>query len=281
MKKFFYLAFAAFAMIAIGCGDKDNEPDDGGNNNNNNGNGEEVVSIVGTWNLHHDDDFATLVLNDDNTYLSQSATWYKEAGTYTFENNILTLTPTQAWEREFNGGEYTEWHDVTPPSEASARQVRILYEGDVLLIKDIDDHSGEEEVVWIPYVNENATHVSNLADIQGKWRWQTNRVIININGAEGDIIISPWGERYKGTVRYEKGVIYMDNPTFYTTRFPDDVEQGWVEHMNDEDPEGSEWRLGGENTAGPSFGMLSIGFVVEGNLAYGGVANLAACFVKE
>ena len=275
MKKFFYLAFAAFALVAVSCGDKDNEPDNGGNNNGNGG-GNEAVSVVGTWNLHHDDDFATLVLNEDNTYSSQSAIWYKEEGTYTFENYILSLTPTKAWEYQDS-----EWQEVAPNTDVNARQVRILYEGDVLLIKDIDDHSGEDEVVWVPYVNENATHVSNIADIQGKWKWQNTRVIINIEGTEGDVIITPWGERYKGTVRYEKGVIYMDNPTFYTTRFPDDVEQGWVEHMNDEDPEGSEWRLGDEHTAAPAFGMLSIGFVVDGNLAYGGVANLAACFVKE
>ncbi len=290
MKKVFFYALAAFAMMAVGCNkdDKQNSGDDNG------------ISVVGTWNLHHEDDFETLVLNEDMSYGLVETSFYKEEGTYTYGSNTLVLTPSKAWERDWvrddiyggpvrdeNGNyQYTEWQEIQPRESSKSIEVRLLYEGDVMLMKKIDDHSGEAEVVWAPYVKEDATHVSNIGDIQGKWYWLmgeggTPRVIVNVNGNNGDVIITPWGERYTGTIRYEKGVIYMDNPTFTTTRY-EDGEDGW-EHMNEEDPENSDWRVpfGEHPYEGTYEHGLALGFVADGNVAYGGVANLLARFVKQ
>lgn len=298
MKKFFFYVLAAFAMMAVGCNKENNQPVDTPEGNTPEGN-TDATSVIGTWNLQHDDDFETLVLSEENTYELLKTNLYKEEGTYIYGSNTLTLTPTKGWERDYmrdeehgspifdeNGNfQYTEWNEVQPWSEASTHQVKMLYEGDVMLLKTTDDHSGEVEEVWAPYVKENATHVSNISDIQGKWYWLMGeagvpRVIVNVTGSNGDIIICPWSERYVGTIRYEKGVIYMDNPTFYTTRYEDE-DGGW-EHINELDPENSDWRIPGNGNYGqPSFGMVSMGFVVDGNVAYGGVANLLARFTRQ
>ena len=293
MKKIFYFALAAFTTMFVSCVDE-NKPSNGDENGN---------SIVGTWNLQHDDDFETLDLTAGNNYNLYYSAFYKEDGSYTFENNTLTLTPSKAWTRDYirddvHGGpildengnfQFTEWEETEPWFTTRSNQVTFLYSGDVMLVKTIDEHSGEPEEVWAPYVKDNATHVSNINDIQGKWYWLMDvgeefsvpRVIVNVNGNDGDVIITPWGERYKGTVRYEKGVLYMDNPTFYTTRY-EDGEGGW-EHMNGADPENSDWRIpdGSGNYGQPAFGMISMGFVADGDVAYGGIANLLAKFVKQ
>lgn len=286
MKKILSLVFAAFALMTVGC----NKDDDSSDSTNGGGS---ATSVVGTWNLHHDDDFETLVLDENGKYSLLASVFYKEEGSYSYAGNSLTLTPSKAWERDYvrddvHGGpvldgngnfQFTEWEEVQPQESTKTYPARLIYNGDVLLIKTLEDH-GDPYEVWAPYVNGNATHVSNINDIQGKWRWQNTRVILTVEGNEADIIITPWGERYKGTIRYEKGVIYMDNPTFYTTRY-DDGEGGW-EHMNDEDPENSDWRFPfGEYPYQPTFGQISMGFVVDGNVAYGGIANLLALFEKE
>lgn len=294
MKKIFYFALAAFATMFVSCGD-DDKP--GNNTTDENG-----ISVVGTWNLHHDDDFETLELNAGNAYNLNSSSFFKEEGSYTFADNTLTLTPTKAWNRDYirddvhggpimdNDGNYmfTEWTETDLQYGTRSNQVRLIYNGDVMLLKTIEDH-GDPYEVWAPYVKDDATRVSNSNDIQGKWYWlleggegfSVPRVIVNVNGNNGDIIIAPWGERYTGTVRYEKGVLYMDDPTFYTTRY-EDGEGGW-EHINEDDPENSDWRIPGSdgNYGQPAFGMISMGFVVDGNEAYGGIANLLAVFHKQ
>lgn len=280
MKKFYSIVLVAFAMLAIGC-DEEEKPTPGGDND---------YSVVGTWLLHHDDDFETLALKEGGIYdLTQSAL-YKEEGSYSYANNKLTITPSKAWERDYvrddvHGGpvlddqgnfQYTDWVETEPRNSALTYPVKFIYSGDVMLTM-FDEASEEQGEVWLPYVKQNATHVSNISDIQGKWRWMNTRVIININGDQGDVIISPWGERYTGTIRYENGVIYFVDHIFRTTRY-EDGEGGW-EHLNEADPENSDWRIpdgGGTFEGGPE-----IGFVVDGNVAFGGVANLNARFEKE
>lgn len=289
MKKLFYLVLVAFTTMFVGC-DKENNTNEGDNNGS---------SVVGTWNLHHDDDHATLVLNEDNSFSLLKTNLWKEEGSYTYENKTLTLTTSRAWERDYvrdeiNGGpvfdengnfQYTEWQEANPQESVKSGEVKMIYNGDVMLYKEIEDH-GEPYEVWAPYVKENATHVSNVNDIQGKWYWLMGeestvpRVIVTVTGNNGDVIIAPWGERYTGTIRYEKGVIYIDNPTFTTTRYLD--ENGEWEHINEVDPENSDWRTPfGENPYCPTFVKVSLGFVVDGNNAYGGIANLLAVFVKQ
>lgn len=289
MKKIFSFVLAAFALVMAGC-DKDNKP----------GNGDEdVISVVGTWLYHADDDFETLTLEADNSYSHYMERFYKEEGTYAYSNNTLVLTPAKAWERDWvrderYGGplldstgnyQYTEWVEIEPRQSVVSCQVKFLYSGDVMMQKREAEYDDDGEL-WAPYVKENATRVSDVADIQGKWYWLSGatgtvpRVIVKVNGTNGEVIITPWEERYTGTIRYEKGVIYMDNPTFTTTRYEDD-EGGWS-HLNGDDPENSPWRTPfGENPYHGTFeGGFSLGFVADGGYAYGGIANLLAVFTK-
>ena len=276
MKKFYLIVFAAFAMMATSC------------NKEENGN-----SVIGTWYLQHEDDHETLVFKESGLYDLAMTALYKEEGTYTYSDNSLNINPTTAWERDYirddvHGGpilddqghfQYTDWTECNPWNSARDYPVKFIYSGDVMMLKEADA-TEEQGEVWLPYVKENATNVSNINDIQGKWRWMHTRVIININGDQGDVIISPWGERYTGTIRYEKGVIRFVNHIFRTTRYNDD-EGGW-EHINEEDPENSDWRIPDGEGYGATFeGGPVISFVADGNVAFGGVANLNARFEKE
>ncbi len=269
MKKLFAFTLAAFAMMAVGC-TKDDNPKSG------EGSG---FSVVGNWSLYQENDFSTLVLAADSHYEMTTGNYYKEEGTYVY-STTLTLTPVRAWEND------SVWQEVEPRETEYTWPVKMLYDGDVMMLKMRDEYDESHEV-WAPYVKDSATCVSNVNDIQGKWYWMMGeehpvaRVIVNVNGTTGDVIITPWGERYTGTIRYEKGIIYMDNPTFTTTRY-EDGEGGW-EHMNDADPENSPWRTPfGENpNHGAYEGGLSFTFVADGNMAYGGIANLLATFQKQ
>ena len=290
MKKLFYFVLSAFAIMAVGCTkeNEDQKPD-------NNQQGTSDVWVVGTWKLHHNDDFETLTMDANNVYTVLQA-MYKEEGTYTFANNAITFTPTAAWTRDYLRDEhsnpildehqnyqYSDWTETSPHDGVRTLPVKKLYDGEVMLLQ-IQNYDGPE---WALYVNENATHVSNIGDIQGKWYWLMSehgapRVIVKVEGNQGDVIICPYEERYVGTIRYEKGVIYMDNPTYYTTRY-EDGEGGW-NHMNEEDPENSPWLIPNEDYnfwRGTFEGGLSLGFVADGDKAYGGVANLNATFYKQ
>jgi len=279
MKKYLFIALAAVAMMFVGC---EKDPVDNGGDDN-------AVSVVGTW-YHHSEDFAqTLTLNQNGTFSNQTSMTQRVEGTYVYANDTLALTVTLAYEAdvEYVDGQpvVSNWHEVPPYETYVATPARLIYSNDVLLIgqPDFDDGS----LTWVPYVKENATHVSNVNDIQGKWYWMMKnagfpRLIVNVQGDQGDVIITPWGERYVGTIRYEKGIIYMDNPTFYTTRYGQTGGSS-SEHMNFEDPENSPWLTpdGSMNFDTPTWISLDLLFVVEGDVAYGNLANLLATFERQ
>lgn len=275
-------------MMAIGCEREDNPPDN-------------TVSVVGTWVLHMENDAEILTLDAEMGYTLLQQVFYKEEGTYIYRNDTLTLAPTKAWTRDYvrddvyggpvldeNGQlQYTEWQETDPMGDVRACKIRMIYSGDVMMQEGVSYFDETPRTLWAPYVKEDATHVSNVNDIQGKWYWMFEnripRVIVNVDGNNGEVIITPWGERYVGPIRYEKGVIYMENPTFYTSRYDD--ENGEWEHMNYEDPESTPWRIPSPDNPYASHGIfdgfLSVGFVVDGNVAYGGIANLLADFYKQ
>ena len=287
MKKNFSLALVALALMFVGCEDEPEPTPNPGN--------DDAVSVVGTWVNQKDYDVAVLTLNADSTYEWLTDRRCKTGGTYSYANNTLTIRPTITWAREGmvdeNGNlHYTEWREIPTAQYTFSCEVRMIYSGDVLMYQHVTLYEGDtSRIDWSPYVNTNATHVSNINDIQGKWYWMFEGTpstpphplaIINIDGTDGDIIYTHWGERYIGTVRYEKGVIYMDDPTFYTTWYEDG--NGFFSHTNLEDPESSPWQLPDPDIP-YSIGRdkLAIGFVVDENVGYGGIEDQVATFTRQ
>lgn len=287
MKKNFSLALVALALMFVGCEDEPEPTPNPGN--------DDAVSVVGTWVNQKDYDVAVLTLNADSTYEWLTDRRCKTGGTYSYANHTLTIRPTITWAREGmvdeNGNlQYTEWRAIPTAQYTFSCEVRMIYSGDVLMYQHVHLYEGDtSRIDWSPYVNTNATHVSNINDIQGKWYWMFEGTpstpphplaIINIDGTDGDIIYTHWGERYIGTVRYEKGVIYMDDPTFYTTWYEDG--NGFFSHTNLEDPESSPWQLPDPDIP-YSIGRdkLAIGFVVDENVGYGGIEDQVATFTRQ
>ncbi len=280
MKKKLFIALAATILIFVGCDDPETPGIDGN------------ASVVGTWTYRLEDGSDTLRLNADGTFYHRPNGWQKSEGTYAYTQDSLVLNITKAWEKNNVLDSATQastivWQEVEPYIVRVASPARFLYNGEVLMLDDQVANAKANLQRWAPYVNVNAIGVSNLLDIQGKWWWVTDwngspRAIVNVDVDTADIIIVPWGERYRGAISYDKGVIRMDYPTYYTTRY-DDGEGGW-DHMNEDDPESSDWRIPVEDGTEywyPAWTSLRLGFVVDGSLAYGSIASLPAVFQKR
>ncbi len=280
MKKNLFIALAATMIIFVGC-DKEETQDSGGN-----------AAVVGTWTYCLEDGNDTLRLNSDGSFYHRPNGWQKSQGTYTYTQDSLVLNITQAWEKNYVQDSVTHaseivWQEVTPYVQRVASPARFLYYGEVMMLDDQVAYAKSNLQRWAPYVKVDAAWLSNLLDIQGKWWWVTGwndspRAIVNVDVDTADIIIVSMGERYRGAISYDRGVIKMDYPTYYTTRY-DDGEGGW-EHMNEEDPESSDWRIptdDGTEYWYATWTSLQLGFVVDGDLAYGSVACVPAVFQKR
>lgn len=284
MKKTLFYIIAAVALVATAC-DKENKTESG--------------SVAGTWYLQVETGANEWVLTDDSKF-TITEYMYKEEGNYTLSGNNLTLTATKAWNRDLvrdemsnpvqdaNGNyQYTDWAETYANTSPVTYSVKKLYQGDAMILGGAaDEYSGTDDKLDIPLIRKDATKLSDIKDIQGKWYWKmfgkggTARAVVIVDGNKGEIIITPWGERYTGTVTYEKGLIHMSNPTFSTTRYEDPNNPDVWDHINEEHPEDSPWRTP-EGDYYSAYEYIVMPFIVEGDKAYATVANLYSTFEKQ
>ncbi len=282
MKRILLYSLAALALLASACG-KDDKPGS-------------LADVIGTWYLQLETGADIWVLTDDSKF-TKTEYMCKFEGTFTLQDGTLTLTNSKRWERDYvrdnmsnpvldkNGNyQYTDWEETDVDKTPEIYKVKMLYEGDAMIL----EQSRDEETYHIPFIREGASRLSNINDIQGKWHWamfnnpQAIRALVKVEGNKATVIITPWGERYIGTITYEKGLVHMANPTFTTSRWNDE-ETGIWDHINDADPENSQWRTPTMENGGSfgSFEYLVFPFIVDGKTAYATVANLMATFAKQ
>ena len=297
MKRILTLSLAALGLLVIGC-----SKDGGGSNP-----AGTTETVIGSWHYVAEDDAMEWEFKADNTYFKEEM-MQKEEGTFSVAGGKITLVCTKEWERDWvrepvHGGplldengnyQYTDWKENANPDKTPVSYgLEMMYDNDVMLWLAEVNEKGDGELVTsrVPFIRQNATAaaLSNVNSIQGKWYWymfgdtEVVRAAIIINGNKGEIIITPWSERYTGSVRYEKGVLYLDNVSSYTCRYSDNPENpyDWKEHVIAGHPEDSPWRAKGEGGAYGLGGTIRYAFIPDGNKAYSVLANLVAEFNKQ
>lgn len=290
MRRTLFYIFAVVALVFTACDEEDKE-------NKGNENDPAGVNVAGVWNLRLERGTDQWILTD-NSKFTITELMTKREGNYKVSGQTLTLTATKAWERDYVRNEmsspvldekgqyqYTDWNETDVNTTPSVYKVKMLYEGDAMILEQTRD----DEVADIPFVKDGASKLPDIQAIQGKWYWkmynnpQVARAVVIINGNIGEVIITPYGERYTGTIRYENGLVYLENPTFYTTRYNDPQEPEIWDHINAQRPEDSPWRIPqGQGSYGAnSYEYLIFPFIVEGNKAYATMANLMSVFEKQ
>lgn len=298
MKKIFSLM--AILAVFTSCNKDANTPNNGGND-------QQSATLIGTWNGVFEEYIEVITFNADNSY-SCVGDMYQEFGTFTNNGTSFTQTMnkrlTREWQRDATTGApltdekgnylYTDWQEAelsASEKEPYTTEYKLDHNGDVLLLSTGagDDRSAAISP-YVPYLKDNATTLSNINELQGKWYWLSQfgnevmvRCVLIVNGDQAEYIITPWGERYVGKVTYEKGVMTMASPAYTTTRWEDPT--GDYEHMNEEHPESSEWRT---PTGDPNdwYGAFIKGFRIavvlggDGQL-YSIAANLPANYTKQ
>ena len=104
------------------------------------------------------------------------------------------------------------------------------------------------------------------------------RAAIIINGDDADVIITVWGERYKGKAQYKDGYLIVNKTEYYTSRYGEnDVVNDYLDH-----PEDAPWQeVSSPSEAYMSDIVIDWPFIVNGNEAYGILANLPAVYTKQ
>lgn len=321
MKKLAYFSMALLVLAFAAC-TKNGDTNTPGNNDrpsdqpsdqpsdNPSDTPSETVSIVGTWLGVFESETETNTFNADKTYsaLSEMTQVY---GTYTNDDKTITTTVTKHLQRDWqrdpvSGGPiqdkngnylYTEWEEkelTDEEKQPSTIAYKLTHKGDALLISTGIDEEGDGRQAsispYVPYLRSDATTLSDINEIQGKWYWMSHfgdqampRTVLIINGDQAEYIITPWGERYTGKVTYEKGILTMANPTYATTRWDDP--EGDYEHMNEEHPEDSQWKVPDGDPSdwwGAFVGGVRIALVLadDGQL-YSIAANLPCNYTKQ
>ena len=265
MKKLFTFAIAAMALFAISCNPEGSE--DGAGNAT-------AEDIVGHWGIAHEDGAEELVIEENGTISGD----FCGEGTWTLKNGVLTVV----------GKDY-EGKDVT-----TAFKVDMLYEKTVLVLRFdipatdeaghyIGTNNGEGEVYF--FFRDGKAKANDIKDIQGKWYWlmQRNegyvRAAFIINGNDADVIITVWGERYKGKAQYKDGRLIVEKQVWMTSRYDE------IDHVDEcaSHPENAEWKDITGNTEGYSISDIEINFpfIANGNEAYCILANLPAVMIKQ
>ena len=316
MRKLLVLCLAAAAIVAFGCnkpestetsrevpgtnppGTTPEPPEPGPENPGTN----PADAIVGLWSLVHDDFEDSFSFTDDGK-VEFVGTFEKRSGTWSFENDALTLSYTEFWqrdyERESNGAPkldddgqfiFGDWVKAghEPYSDVYSN-VKLLCEGSVMAMltkAEGDGGTQYDELIGLLF-KEGGKLPNDISALEGKWYWQMFgsqgvRTAVIVSGNNAEVIITPWGERYVGAAQYNNGYLDMNRMTFYTSRYlknPDDPNSygDWINNIH---PEETEWRIPGEGEGG-IFGAIHMAFVVDGDVAYGVVANLFAIFYKQ
>lgn len=270
MKQFFTLAIAAIAFLTVGCNSEGS--DDGQGNSS-------ASDLVGHWGISHEDGAEDLVFSSDGTVSGD----FFGKGTWTVENGVLTVKS-----KDYEG------KDIT-----TAYKADMLYDKSVLVLRYdipatdeaghyIGTNNGQGEVYM--FYRDGKAKANDIQDIQGKWYWYMQRdesfvraaVIINSNDA--DVIITVWGERYKGKAQYKDGYLMVDKTEIFTSRYSNgDNDEEWdkvdscLSH-----PEDAAW-LNITNSEEYYVSGIEINwpFIANGKEAYGILANLPAVYTKQ
>ena len=260
MKKFFTLAIAALALIATGCNPEGSEEGDANAT---------ASDLIGHWGITHEDGAEDLVFNTDGTVTSN----FWGDGRWSVSGGVITIV----------SGE-----------ETYAFKASLLYDKTVLILRwdqpatDEEGHyigtnNGEGEVYF--FFRDGKAKANDIKDIQGKWYWYMQRdesfvrAAITINGDDADVIITVWGERYKGKATYKDGRLKVNKTSWYTSRYEDDDK---VNECPDH-PEDAAWLDITGNTGDYWISDIEIDwpFIANGSEAYCILANLSAVFTKK
>lgn len=264
MKHFLSLAIVAVAFLTVGCNPEGS--DDGGGNSS-------AGDLIGHWSISHEDGAEDIVFNSDGTLSGD----FFGNGTWNVNNGVLTVSV------KGDGGK-----DLVTTYKAD-----MLYDKSVLVLRFdipatdeqghyIGTNNGQGEVYF--FYREGKAKANDIKDIQGKWYWYMQRdnsfvrAAIIINGDDADVIITVWGERYKGKAQYKDGYLIVNKTEYYTSRYGEnDVVNDYLDH-----PEDAPW----QEVSSPSESYMSDividwPFIVNGKEAYGILANLPAVYTKQ
>ena len=289
MKKALFYLMAVAAMTVTACEKGNPAAGDPG----------DAALVAGTWYLRVEDGDNEWAFTEDGKF-TITEYLYKQEGSYSVTGTSLTMKASKAWEKDYvrdemsrpvrdESGEYvlTDWKETGADTKAVTYSVKKLYGGDAMILGGAaDEYSGSDDLLNIPLINKEASHLSDIGLIQGKWYWRMfgkgsgARAVVIVNGSNAEIIITPWGERYTGAITYEQGRIQMSNPTFYTSRYQDTENPDVWEHINEEHPEDTPWRMP-DGDYYSAYSYIIMPFIVEGNTAYATVANLYSTFQKQ
>ncbi|MBR1792563.1 MAG: hypothetical protein IJ764_02880 [Bacteroidales bacterium] len=282
MKKFFcYFAAVALALGSLtmsSCGKDDDE------NNNSTTQSDPVPSgvndLVGTWTLESES-FSTVYTFTATHVTIEELQSHKTESDYTYANGVLTLTNPKSYYYNDNASEGADSWTVDPYDIGETRSVNVtlLQDKSVIVFRTHVPADGDmlayDEIDFAYKVGK--TIPFNPADLYGKWNWMmygTDNIIrttVTFIDKTFDLIITAWGQRYKGTFTYDNGYVI-----FHTEKY---FEAAW-EDRDEFHPENANWIEEPLENAIYS-NTLKMPFFVNGNEAYANVANLPALFEKQ
>ena len=265
------LFVAAFTLTA--CGD-----DDDSSNSVPGGSSFTTSDLVGTWSLKLEN-FTLSYIFTSTKVTVKSNDRVESEGTYTLDGENLTVTTSElVYNRET---QQNEQQTVT-----QKMKVGMLYDKSVLIIKALADDEDNQTTFEVSNMlfKEGKTANTPSSDIQGTWDWYMHgnkdyiRTRITFEGNNFDMIITPWGQRYKGTFTYSGGYAKLTFKEGYTSR---DEGTGYGLGEGELDPktlEGTWYILDKENWI---WTESTIPFIASGSEAYGSFANLFGTFYKK
>jgi hypothetical protein len=197
---------------------------------------------------------------------------------YSLNNGILSYTITEKYYDQQQQKE-VEW------SESFELVTKFLCNKTALALLSATHYDqGDEYSVSEILYKKDAFIPATIEDIQGDWRWYMHgdksytRVAVQIKGNKMSLIIVPWGQRYDGTITYQNGYINLTVTAAYTSR-EEGTGEGWGEgDLNPETLEANWKTLNRDSWLYYEIGNMP--FVVDGNEAYGILANLPGIYYK-
>lgn len=265
------LFVAAFTLSA--CGDDDDSP-----NNVPNSSGFTTSDLVGMWSLKLENFEMTYIFTSNKVTIKSNGEVESE-GSYTLDGDNLTVTgPVQVYNSE------TKQYEQKVVSKTL--KVGMLYDKCVLILKALADDENNQTTYEVSDVlfKDGKTPNTPSSDIQGTWDWYMHgnkdyiRTRITFDGNKFDMIITPWGQRYKGTFTYSGGYATLTFTEGYTSRTPGSGD-GWGEGGLDPKTLEGTW-----NTLDKDkwiWTKNTIPFIASGSEAYGSFANLLGTYYKK
>ncbi len=270
MKKFYYfslmlgLLFGSLTFVACGDDDDDNPAtnQDTTKEDDSSTNSITVDDLVGTWVIKgHDYTKTCLFEKDSLKFFPLYDNGKTETYAYTLQGDQLT----------YGDREKTTW------------KLSLIRDKAVLVIYvQREDKSFEFESFL--YKNDKEINVASN-ELDGTWYWymyeetKEIRVALTLSGNNFDMIITAWGQRYKGTFQYQNGYLVCNTTEGYTSR-EENTGEGWGHEDLDPFTLEATWRhLDMDSWMTFPFNMMP--FVPNGQEAYGNFANVPGVFVKQ